>query len=54
MHCLPSDQDAWISTCRHTSNTNYASSHHESMQFDQTKCSLMDEHVIDDARCMNL
>ena len=34
------------------SNANYTSNHHESMQFKQSKCSLMYEHVTDDARCI--
>ena len=47
MLCVPSDQDALKSTCRRTSNVNYTSTHHEPMQFNQTKCSLMHEHVIE-------
>ena len=54
MHCVPSDQNALKSTCRRNLNANYASNHHESMQINQTKCSLMHEHVIDDTRCINL
>src|ERR1051325_793755 len=36
------------------SNANCASNHHESMQTKQAKCSLMHEHVMEDAMCMNL
>ena len=53
MHCVPSNQNALMSTCRRILNANYASNHHKSMSFNQTKCSLMHEHVIDDARCIN-
>ena len=36
------------------SNANYTSNQHESIQSNQSKCSLMQEHIIDDAICINI
>src|ERR1044072_7675290 len=52
MHNVPSDQNALVATCRHTTEASYALTHQVPMQFNQPKCSPMHEHVLDDARCI--